>query len=191
MNFGKIILSLYDRSGVWSQPYADAGYDVRRIDIQDGMDARLLTYTDRIHGLILQPPCTEFALSGARWWGTKKEDALIAALALVDAGLRWAAVHARTLKWWVMENPIGRLQNYVGPPAHTIHPWEYDAYTDEDDNYTKATCLWGNFTLPPPKPGAEPHDKTRILHVSTGPARANTRSRTPAGWAQAFFEANP
>ncbi len=32
-----LILSLCDFSGIWSQPYADAGYDVRRIP---GLDIR-------------------------------------------------------------------------------------------------------------------------------------------------------
>ena len=35
------VLSLCDASGVWSQPYVDAGYDVRRVDLENGADVRL------------------------------------------------------------------------------------------------------------------------------------------------------
>ena len=38
MKIGGIILSLCDYSGVWSQPYADAGYRVVKVDIQHGSD---------------------------------------------------------------------------------------------------------------------------------------------------------
>lgn len=43
----RTILSLCDYSGVWSEPYAVAGYDVVRIDLQDGQDVRLLKYPAR------------------------------------------------------------------------------------------------------------------------------------------------
>lgn len=191
MRFGKVIISGYDYTGRWSEPYVEAGYDVRRIDIQHGKDVRLLRFLDNPpHGLILQPPCTHFTVSGARWWAEKGDAALLDALALVDAGMRLVALYARYLKWWVLENPVGRLSDYIGPPRHIIHPWEYDGYTADDDNYTKATCLWGEFVLPPPKPGPEPHDRTRIHHVAPGPERANIRSATPTGWARAFYECN-
>ncbi len=35
------VLSLCDYSGAWSAPYAEAGYDVVRIDLQHGKDVRL------------------------------------------------------------------------------------------------------------------------------------------------------
>ena len=34
----KIILSLFDYTGNWSQPYVDAGYEVARLDKQNGDD---------------------------------------------------------------------------------------------------------------------------------------------------------
>ena len=63
------VLSLCDATGAWSQPYVEAGYDVRRVDLANGADVRLfqaLPYP--VRGVLAAPPCTEFASSGARWW---------------------------------------------------------------------------------------------------------------------------
>lgn len=100
------VLSLCDHTGAWSEPYVRAGYDVRRIDIQNGADVRLfkaLPYP--VRGVLAAPPCTHFASSGARWWEGKGDDVLLEALSVVDACLRIVAVHNPV--WWVLENPVG------------------------------------------------------------------------------------
>lgn len=51
------ILSLCDHSGNWSQPYADAGYEVIRVDLQlAGKDIRLLEKGADVHGILAAPP---------------------------------------------------------------------------------------------------------------------------------------
>src|SRR5699024_685838 len=114
----KVILSLCDYTGIWSKPYKDSGYDVRQIDILYGDDVRLLKYPGKVHGIIAQPPCTHFAVSGARWWKDKGEEAIIEGLQLVDACLRFVAVCDP--EWWVLENPVGRLKDYIGPYQMTF-----------------------------------------------------------------------
>lgn len=177
------VLSLCDHSGVWSQPYLDAGYDVLRVDLQDGQDVRLFRALPfPVRGVIAAPPCTEFARSGARWWPDKGEDALLGALSVVDACLRIIMIHRPA--WWVIENPVGRLRQYLGAPRMAFDPCDYG------DGYTKRTLLWGDFREPLMTKVAvtEPN---RIHYAPPGPDRANFRSVTPAGFAQAFFEANP
>lgn len=116
----RTILSLCDYTGIWSQPYAEAGYRVLRFDIKNGHDVRLLErLNEPIWGAIFQPPCTEFAGSGARWWQAKGDKALLDGLSVVDACLRQVAIHPE-LAWWVLENPVGRLQRYLGKPSY--HP---------------------------------------------------------------------
>lgn len=79
------ILSLFDHSGVWSRPYRDAGYRVVQVDLAAGFDVlsietfaahprALLRSLGNIRGVIAQPPCTQFAASGARWWAAKDLD---------------------------------------------------------------------------------------------------------------------
>lgn len=183
----RTILSLCDYTGIWSQPYRDAGYKVVQVDLQHGQDVRLLPYVGKIHGLIAQPPCTHLAGSGARWWKGKGESALLEALSIVDACLRFVAISRPA--WWVLENPVGRLSKYLGKPAYTFDPCEFG------DPYTKRTCLWGNFT--PPMPVFVGEDRSvaavegsKMHRLPPSPERAALRSVTPAGFARAFFEVN-
>lgn len=55
-----IILSLFDESGGWSQPYRDAGYEVIQFDIQrdPSEDVYLQDwsqYAGKVYGVIAQP----------------------------------------------------------------------------------------------------------------------------------------
>jgi hypothetical protein len=81
----EVIFSLFDRTGEWSKPYRDAGYDVRTYDITTGDDllqffpgADILDAINagkRIVGVLAAPPCTSFASSGARWWEDQHDKA--------------------------------------------------------------------------------------------------------------------
>lgn len=178
-----LIVSLFDFTGVWSQPYLEAGYDVRRFDLRNGDDVRLLQHLDKpVHGVLAAPPCTDFAVSGARWWRAKGEAALLAGLATVDAACRFILAH--NPKWWALENPVGRLRRYLGPPALIFDPCDYG------DPYTKRTLLWGRFQAPERSP-VDPVEGSKMWRLPPSPDRAALRSVTPAGFARAFFAANP
>lgn len=177
------ILSLCDHSGAWSSPYREAGYDVVQIDLKAGQDVRLfeaLPYP--VRGVLAAPPCTEFASSGARWWAGKGEQALIDALAVVDACMRVIMVHRP--QWWCLENPVGRLRRYLGNPRMAFDPSDYG------DTYTKRTQLWGDFTCPVKHP-VEAVEGSKMHLLPPSAERQALRSVTPAGFARAFFEANP
>lgn len=178
------VLSLCDESGVISEPYREAGYDVLRVDLSNGADVRLfkaLPY--RVRGVIAQPPCTHLANSGARWWAGKGEDALLEAMAVVDACMRIVLVHNPV--WWVLENPVGRLRDYIGEPRMTFDPCHYG------DPYTKKTLLWGQFAEPLKVNRVEPVEGSKMHRMPPSEDRARLRSLTPEGFARAFFEANP
>lgn len=177
----QVILSLCDYSGVWSQPYADDGYDVLRIDLKHGQDVRLMELPTRaVHGILAAPPCTVFANSGARWERSERD--ILDGLSIVDACCR--VILATQPQWWVIENPAGKLSRYLGPPVMTFQPNEYG------DPYTKLTCLWGVFQVPT-RTLVEATQGSKMHRLPPGPERATIRSQTPAGFAQAFFEANP
>ena len=176
----KLILDLCAGSGAWSQPYVDAGYEVRRITLPD--DIRLEVYRrEPIWGLLAAPPCTMFSSSGARW--PRSKDDYLDALSVVDACLRIVALHPE-LRWWALENPVGTLTRWLGPPVMYFHPCQYG------DPYTKKTALWGRFT-PLHKRPVEPVEKSPIHYAPENPGCAAFRSVTPSGFASAFFEANP
>jgi len=176
------VLSLCDYTGEWSRPYREAGYEVVQVDIKHGRDVRLLEFMGPVRGILAAPPCTEFAGSGARWWKAKGEAALLEGLSIVDACLRIVTVHKPL--WWVLENPVGRLNRFLGPPAMTFQPSDYG------DPYTKRTLLWGRFN-PPVKRPVEPVEGSKMHRLPPSPERAALRSITPPGFSKAFFEANP
>lgn len=193
----KVILSLCDYSGRWSQPYRDAGYEVIQVDIKLGFDVRLFPKLDKeVHGILMAPPCTEFAVSGAKHWKGKAKDTpekLTNNIAIVDACLRSVIIY--NPEWWVLENPVGRLKRWIGNKVYSFHPHEFAGWLpvseQEGDQYTKYTCLWGSFNEPkkkslPPVLGSKMH----TMYGGKSERTKEMRSQTPRGFAQAFFEAN-
>lgn len=175
----RIILDLCGGTGAWSKPYADAGYDVRNITLPP--DIRLCCPPLTAYGILAAPPCTHLSGSGARWWAEKGERALLDALSLVDACLRFVAICRPA--FWALENPVGRLIHYLGKPKMYFDPCDYG------DPWTKKTCLWGNFNEPQKNP-IRPQKPNPIWNESPSGHRGRKRSITPPGFARAFFEAN-
>lgn len=138
------------------------------------------------------PPCTDMAVSGARWFETKR-----AADRMFQAKAVMVAEQCRTLGRlsgapYLVENPVSVLASAFGKPQHTFHPADFTAY-EPSDNYTKKTCLWtGNgFIMPQPaRDSSLGAPDNRIHFASPGPERANFRSATPMGFARAVFDAN-
>jgi C-5 cytosine-specific DNA methylase len=189
------IVSLFDYTGIWSQPYADAGYEVIKIDIQNGRDIWEEKIPNNIHGIIIQPPCDHFANSGARWFLEKDEDGrTYEAIALVKESIRWIILSKP--KWWVLENPAGRIHKLVpwlGDPVYKFSPHEFG------EEYRKTTWLWGTFNHPKKltpnaqiigrRPGQpdEWYSKVGGKSIQT----KNYRSATSKLFATEFFKANP
>lgn len=186
----RVILDLCGGTGSWSEPYREAGYDVRIIDPQEWLDGyggtgdvRLMEkLKEPVHGILAAPPCTHLASSGSRWWADKGTEPLIEALSIADACVRIVMFHRP--KWWALENPVGRLKRFYGEPAYKFNP------CDHGDPYTKKTLIWGEFSLPRRTP-VEPTEGSKMHKLPPGPMRARLRSATPKGFARAFFEANP
>ena len=204
-NEDKIILDLCGGTGSWSKPYKENGYDVRVIDPQEWVeddygtgDVRLFKKPkEDIYGILAAPPCTHFSGSGARHWKKKGKEPLLEGLSVVDACLRIALITKP--KFWVLENPVGRLKHYIGDAKCTFQPYEYG------DNYSKRTCLWGDFNMPEPTDIVEPDmvefiskkgEKKRMsknyydAFKLPEKERARLRSMTPQGFAKAFYEVN-
>ena len=180
-----VILDLCGGTGSWSKPYKAAGYRVISVDTWFGRgDVRLMEFDPDlmpVRGILCAPPCTHFAASGAQYWDAKGNSALIHGLSIVDACLR--AIVFYKPKWWALENPKGRLINYIGSPTMVFEPYEYG------DPYTKLTYLWGSFTQPKKTP-VDPWLGS-FTHDDGGRRSTHDRSITPSGFANAFFVANP
>uniref|UniRef100_UPI003F499BD6 hypothetical protein n=1 Tax=Arthrobacter silvisoli TaxID=2291022 RepID=UPI003F499BD6 len=212
----KTVISLCDLTGNMVQPWVEAGYSALLVDPQHGETTVELAgpwnqvtkfagtiedameyigaYVRSSHVAMVFgfPPCTDMAVSGARWFRDKYEaDKLFQAKAVM------VAEQCRTIGRisgapYMVENPVSVLASAFGKPQHTFHPADFTAY-EPADNYTKKTCLWtgGGFRMPEPaKDESLGAPDNRIHFASPGPDRANFRSATPMGFARAVFEAN-
>jgi site-specific DNA-cytosine methylase len=90
--------------------------------------------------MIAHPPCTDLAVSGARWWPEKIADGRQAA-ALDFVRLLGRAPISRI----AIENPVGKISTTLRKPDQIVQPWMFG------DQFTKTTCLWLK-NLPPLKP---------------------------------------
>ena len=81
--------------------------------------------------LIAHPPCTDLAVSGARWFREKQMDfrqqkACVFFMRMILANAERIAV----------ENPVGIMSSCYRKPDQIIQPWQYG------HPETKKTCLW-------------------------------------------------
>ena len=182
----RIILDLCGGTGAWSKPYKDNGYDVRLITLPEH-DVRTYQPPDNVYGILAAPPCTHFSVSGAQYWKEKDADGrTFEDITILTACLM---IIARTnSKFWVIENPVGRMRKMLGEPQLIFNPCDYG------DAYTKKTYLWGKFN-PLVKTPVEPIrvNKQGSWIQSLGSKSEKTkmlRAITPQGFANAFYKEN-
>lgn len=181
-----------------------------------GMAAKLLRsnpliFGSPVVGLLMAPPCTDFTVSGSRWWKRKDEAGETdASVRIVEECLSIKDSCADTLRFWVLENPIGRLRRLVplvGDPVMTFDPCDYAGHADEPEKeaYTKRTQLFGRFNPQLEKARLGPVMYERVnkagkvlrgswmwAHLGGKSERTKElRSVTPQGFSRAFAWANP
>ena len=144
----KVILDLCGGTGSWSKPYKDNGYDVRVITLPDH-DVRTFEPPKNVYGILAAPPCTMFSIARNDKRAKEKRDfrkgmETIKACLEIIWKCRYEPIKKseNNLKFWSLENPKGYLNDFLGKPAYTFHPFYFG------DPYTKKTCLWGNFNNP-------------------------------------------
>ena len=217
-----LVISGFDLTGNMIKSWADAGYECHIIDTQHppgktvegniikwGMsvlDWEEMVYdktkddfrpewADAMKRVVFAsffPPCTDLAVTGARWFerkAAKDPHFQDKALSLVY----WADKMGKLFKCpYMIENPVSVISTKWRKPDFTFHPYEFGGYEGgSKDGYPKKTCLWtgGNFVLPPKK--AIPKDPKLLdymWNMPRGPQQANRRSVTPSGFARAVFE---
>lgn len=127
--------------------------------------------------VIAFPPCTDLAVSGARYFKQKQED-----------GRQQNSImffqFFTTLKtpFVAIENPIGIMSSHYRKPDQIIQPWQFG------HGETKATCLWlKNLPLLTPTNIVEGREQ-RIWKMPPSKDRARLRSITYPGIAKAMAE---
>lgn len=184
----RLVLDLCGGSGSWSRPYAEAGYRVQLVTLPDH-DVRTFVPPPGVWGILAAPPCTEFSMARNGNRDTRPHD-FIAGMECVNACLR-IILQSRPA-WWALENPTGHLSKFLGTPRDVFEPCEFG------DPWTKRTALWGDFALPERGPFVKPLGGGPFCRVcdpsgtqTAWCSNAAHRAVTPAGFARAFFAANP
>jgi hypothetical protein len=81
--------------------------------------------------IIAFPPCTDLAVSGARWFKEKirngqQQQSIDFFMQFVNCDCPHIAI----------ENPVGIMSSLYKKPTQIIQPWQFG------DPFTKTTCLW-------------------------------------------------
>lgn len=191
MNKNKIILHLCADTGSDTMPYKLAGYDVRLVGSNIGVEG--YHPPENVYGIIANPPCTMFSLARSK---AKTPRDLKEGMRLVKECLRiiWECQYPikenqrySNLKFWAIENPAtGFLKWFLGNPTMTYSQFEWGA------NANKKTALWGMFNVPvkpllcnPIIPGSCGGNDKRWAWKSM-----EQRSQCCKQFAEAFFRAN-
>lgn len=127
--------------------------------------------------IIAFPPCTNLAVSGARYFKEKQADGR--QQASIEFFMQFANADCKRI---AIENPIGIMSTRYRKPDQIIQPWQFG------HGETKATCLWLKGL-----PKLQPTDivegrEQRVWKMPPGPERAKLRSVTYLGVARAMAE---
>lgn len=140
--------------------------------------------------VIAHPPCTDLAVSGARWFPEKQKD-----FRQQKACVFFMQMMLNSAKRVAVENPVGIMSSCFRKPDQVVQPYEY-GHPDR-----KATCLWlKNLPLLKPTNQIEPNIKRyrcksgKIVSFSAdygfgfGDENKRRRSKTYTGIAKAMAE---
>ena len=191
------VLIAYEFSGVVREAFRKRGHDAWSCDLlpsekpgqhfQEDLGSVIVNQHDKTRHvgpkcgcwdmIIAFPPCTDLAVSGARWFKEKRAD-----------GRQMRAVGEVLFLWNLLvkriaiENPIGVLSTLWRKPTQIIQPWQFG------HPETKATCLWLK-NLPKLVPTNIVSGRhARVHREPPGPDRWKNRSRTLQGIADAMAD---
>lgn len=169
-------------SGVVREAFRARGFDAWSCDLlpaEDGskyhIQGDVRQCCDLNWGLgIFFPPCTDLAVSGARWFKEKQ--------ATQPAAIEFflALANTRAIPRVAVENPIGIMSRHFRKPDQIIQPWQFG------HGETKATCLWLRGLPPLTATNIVSGREGRIWKEAPGPDRWKNRSRTYQGIADAM-----
>ena len=133
------VLIACEFSGVVREAFRLQGHDAWSCDLLPAEDTYSIIhhYTGDVKWLlggtwdlmIAHPPCTNLAVSGARWFKdkqTEQAEALAFVQLLMDAPIAKIAI----------ENPISIISSQIRKPDQIVQPFNFG------DPFRKTTCLW-------------------------------------------------
>lgn len=180
------VLVACEFSGVVREAFRRRGHEAWSCDLLPALDgsqfhsqndARHVALDWKWDRILVFPPCTYLAVSGARWF----KDRLVQQSDAAAFFMFWTR-----FKCVAIENPIGIMSRRYRKPDQIIQPWWFG------HGETKATCLWLNG-LPLLQPtqivdGRKPRVHHESPGIKDGLTRQQRRAITLPGVAEAFAE---
>jgi site-specific DNA-cytosine methylase len=133
------VLVACEYSGIVRDAFTRLGHDAVSVDLlpseSEGRhiigDVLDVIRSQKFDLMIAHPPCTDLAVSGAKWFAEKRADgrqqrALEFIRALLDAPIDRIA----------LENPVSVISSYIRKPDQIIQPWMFG------EDASKKTCIW-------------------------------------------------
>jgi hypothetical protein len=148
-------------------------------------DVLNLLQTQTWDAVIAFPPCTDLAVSGARYFAAKRADGRQA------RSVEFFLTFTRLRCPWAIENPVGIMSGLYRRPDQIIQPFQFGSPE------SKKTCLWlhdlplltPTNILPLPESGHwENQTASGQNRLPPSPERAKLRSKTYPGIARAMAE---
>ena len=177
------VLVACEFSGVVRSAFRKLGHDAWSCDLIPALDGSqyhiqgdvLAVLSNGWDLMIAHPPCTYLCVSGARWWGERKQEQELA--------VEFAkALFCCAISKICMENPIGCLSTRIRKPNQIIQPWMFG------HGETKATSLWlKNLPLLKPTNIVDGRE-ARIHKMPPSADRWKLRSTTYQGIADAMAQ---
>ena len=178
------VLVACEFSGVVREAFAARGHDAWSCDLLPSEipgqhivgDVRMVLDNDPPWDLMIaHPPCTHLAVSGARWFASKRAEQ--------ESALRFVAdLLAAPIPMIALENPVSIISSRIRKPDQIIQPWQFG------HGETKATCLWLKNLPPLAQTKIVAGREARVHKMPPGPNRWKERSRTFAGIAEAMAD---
>lgn len=176
-------------SGIVREAFRKLGHDAWSCDTQPADDNSKFHYQQDVLPLLKEkwdmiiafPPCTDLAVSGARYFEAKRKDgrqqkAIEFFMKFVNADCERIAI----------ENPVGTMSTVYRKPDQIIQPWQFG------EDASKKTCLWlkGLPLLVPTKIIVKDRYENQTAsgqnRLAPSPDRAKIRSKTYQGIADAM-----
>jgi len=183
MNKKANILIACEQSGTVREAFIKRGHNAVSCDILPTdipgphIQDDVLKHLDGWDLIIAFPPCTDLAVSGARWFKEKRADGR--QQKSIEFFMAFTNLNCERV---AIENPIGIMSTIWRKPDQIIQPWRFG------HGETKATCLWLKGLPLLKSTNVVEGREQRIWKMGPSPNRAKLRSKTFQGIAGAMAE---
>lgn len=181
----KVVLSLFDFTGIMVEPWAEAGYECFIVDIQhpvlsttrqhgagtittlrldlsarsDDWDFLAETFQDHDPIIFAFPVCTDLAYSGSKHWAGKAEENPNFQTAAAMPFFKVQELADKIGAPYMMENPQSRARKLYREPDFSFDPYHYGGYLPHMDPHP---------TYPDVIPSQDRYDKNTCIWCGNG-----------------------